>query len=619
MVRLLLIHSGMIFGLLVASSSETLRADSPEGNENSPSNHQASNTEFAGHDQTQRVRELIYLLRQHQVFERTDEWASAIRELIEIGKPAVPELVAELERTDQDATLRALGFTLRGIGDPRAAPALIRAIPKLLRPPGSDCGVHVVDPELRAFMLRHDRSKSDDRSVSYGRPVNEILDALSKITGHHEPVEGKDDPLRHVFLSEHPIQQGEQRKLFLDRMDHWNTWWSRNWKEFVTQEELDSVRAEPADEDLVAKAGIAKFGPLFPTGKDVRIGPVQEVELESLRYWNAKSHFDFDTGRTYEYLSDVDGATSEKLIDSVYRWYSDNGIDMRVSGGGDGEDLHLWLVDNGRWDTIDDEVRSGRPLPLGREATDHLIPFGKNRMDFRPNELGTFLFTTREGGRGIVQVFPRAERTSAVRLQYRMWGGKDTEPAKADTPIKGAKTSFGPPVTVTLESPAPGKKFLFNMEDRVSIAPPETIVPPETLAKFSFINDELFTSWAAEHGADLAVRLSRVAFAIGAAPAKGPDQQYAQVVGLGIIDRQVLPDAFHDMTVEQAEEIVNRLPQQSGVAWMMEDTDASLGAETFVIKTRTGRLGLLQIAETNHAQQSIRVRYRLAEKPDKKE
>jgi hypothetical protein len=84
----------------------------------------------------QRVRELLYVLRYHRVFSRSDQWAGAVRELIEIGKPAVPELVAELDRTDHDAELRALGFVLRGIGDVRAVPALIRAIPRTLRPGG---------------------------------------------------------------------------------------------------------------------------------------------------------------------------------------------------------------------------------------------------------------------------------------------------------------------------------------------------------------------------------------------------------------------------------------------------------------------------------------------------
>ena len=46
---------------------------------------------------------------------------SVIRELIEIGKPAVPKLTAELDRTEEPM-LSDLAFVLRAIGDPRAAP-----------------------------------------------------------------------------------------------------------------------------------------------------------------------------------------------------------------------------------------------------------------------------------------------------------------------------------------------------------------------------------------------------------------------------------------------------------------------------------------------------------------
>jgi hypothetical protein len=134
-------------------------------------------------DRTRHIRELIYFLRNYRVFCRDEEWAQTIRELAVIGKVAVPALVAELDRTDRDATLRSLAFCLRAIGDPRAVPALIRAIPKALRPPGSDCGVIIADRDLRAFMLAHQNYKDDrGRHVASGRPVNEILSALERLT-----------------------------------------------------------------------------------------------------------------------------------------------------------------------------------------------------------------------------------------------------------------------------------------------------------------------------------------------------------------------------------------------------------------------------------------------------
>ncbi len=254
-------------------------------------------------EQTQRVRELIYCFRTYRVFCRDEEWAQTIRELARIGKGAVPELVAELDRTDRDATLRSLAFCLRAIGDQRAVPALIRAIPKALRPPGSDCGVQIVDPDLRSFMLAHQNYKDDKAThVACGRPVNEIISALERVTKHREPPDvGDNDPLRHVFLGGTPEQQAQQRALFEQRQKRWQAWWSQHWQEFVTQAELQSVERPKRDEDLVEMAGVARFGMLFPTGSQVRLGPVRRLRLQRTRMGaNARSHLDFDTGRLFE-------------------------------------------------------------------------------------------------------------------------------------------------------------------------------------------------------------------------------------------------------------------------------------------------------------------------------
>src|SRR5206468_1697142 len=73
-------------------------------------------------------------------------------------------------------------------GDPRAVPALIRAIPRIY-PSGGDWGLTIQgDADLLKFMQRHDNHLSrggDYRAglFSFGRPVNEIMPALEKITG----------------------------------------------------------------------------------------------------------------------------------------------------------------------------------------------------------------------------------------------------------------------------------------------------------------------------------------------------------------------------------------------------------------------------------------------------
>ena len=62
--------------------------------------------------------------------------------------------------------LRDLGFVLRGIGDPRAPAAFIRAIPRMANPSGSDCGFFIDgDPKLENFLREHDMTALEKSSV----------------------------------------------------------------------------------------------------------------------------------------------------------------------------------------------------------------------------------------------------------------------------------------------------------------------------------------------------------------------------------------------------------------------------------------------------------------------
>jgi len=124
----------------------------------------------------QRAEAIIAEFRKlNHTVDECEIWCSLMRELVTIGQPAVPILVAELDATTEQRMMRRLGFALRAIGDPRAVPALIRALPKTLQPPMSDYGLLVADAELMKFMQQHDLDDKDrDRYFSFGRPVREV-------------------------------------------------------------------------------------------------------------------------------------------------------------------------------------------------------------------------------------------------------------------------------------------------------------------------------------------------------------------------------------------------------------------------------------------------------------
>jgi hypothetical protein len=184
-----------------------------------------------------------------------ESWASAMRSLIEAGKPAVPRLAQELDETNRYDTMQALGFVLRGIGDARAVPSLIRAIPRVLRTPDQyEMQDHIPikkNGELLKFVRQFDGgeyeknseflSKNDKNIFLFGGQKPEIVAALQKITGE------QDDgwiELQQVALRGGAYQRNLERKVFLRYARRWADWWAKNWQKHLDREadaELDSI------------------------------------------------------------------------------------------------------------------------------------------------------------------------------------------------------------------------------------------------------------------------------------------------------------------------------------------------------------------------------------------
>lgn len=562
--------------------------------------------------QTQRTRELIYLLRQYRVFSRDEEWARTLRELVEIGKPAVPELVAELDRTERNSTLRSLGFVLRAIGDPRAVPALIRAIPKTRGNQGSDCGANILDPDLRAFMLKnqnHPQPESDG-FVLRGRPVNEIVTALEILTGHPIP---------------HPGNRND------DRRERWLAWWEEHKNDYPIEEDLREVAQRRPDDDPVDQAGVAKFGPLFPTGPDWRLGPVCEVTLDIRQYANGKAFLDFDSDRVFETL-EARKPSDNPLIRSEYgvifqRWEIDQGIDLRNDGMLGGQDLNAWLIEDDRWKTLEDEIRSGERLKLGRETTTYLEPFANGPNDFKNDRIGTFLFTTREGGRGIVQVFPERRENDSRRLQYRLFESVNqsttdsvdqvanegpTRKPSADARELVEPGRFGKTATITLSLARVNAECLLNLGTGQTYTMP--IQFEKTVSNlFQFFQEKESAEWCQKRGIDVVASSFKVAnFIDGGGEQAKPIPSGLQLLGANMTAVRLLPKSFYHLRVENVEEIFRRNPvEKPSVAWMHLQPKTEQDVETYAIRTSDGTIGLIKLEQVPDEPDKILIRYRL--------
>lgn len=360
-----------------------------------------------------------------------DSWAAVLKQIVEMGPEAVPDLIVELDSTDRDIMLRNLGFMLRAIGDKRAVPALIRAFPRTCLRPGSDMGCRAEDKEILAFMHKHDLGEDRlDGLYHYCRPVREIGGALQTLTG----TKHGEEELYSVFLKGALPQQLAQRRLFYRCAERWTAWWEENWKKHVDDEAFAKVDLPPGDDAP---------GTTFPHGPEWKLGSgsngnIAESEFAKKTYC---LFYDLDTGRQVslpeKFRKLPEGAAR---VDAIHDWAAAEGFDLmgtEFNPTGKTErryairalGLSAWEIAGERWNAFDKEVESPEPLKLGRPASGLLLHFDEKAKELDPTEPATFLFATREGAFGILRVGVEVLDTDmSDRIGKPVMGDVDLDP-----------------------------------------------------------------------------------------------------------------------------------------------------------------------------------------------
>ena len=355
------------------------------------------------------------------IFDEIETYAAQIKELVEIGKPAVPALAAALDRTTRDTPMRLLPFTLRAIGDPRAVPALIRALPKTLLPPGSDCGMSVGNAELLKFMQANDLEGSSGnhrarRDFGMGRPVRELCGALSKITGTQQ----SDSAIFSTFLEGGEQQRAMERKAYYEVALRWVDWWKTNWNRFVDDPTLADARLTAPKEELSFKR--------FLTGPNVKesggqsgmiLSPIERpnahccLALGLNRTLNLpKGSLDTNAGPvSIERLSARAARAGADLLGTQYRDPQSGKLYYCVRTLG----LQAWEIPNQHWTNIEQELQRDAVPPLDAPAGDLLIHYDAAQARYVPERRATFLFITRDGMQGILRVMAQVTRPLSQR------------------------------------------------------------------------------------------------------------------------------------------------------------------------------------------------------------
>jgi len=364
-----------------------------------------------------RVAQIFAEFRQlSRTVDQTELWCTLMRELVAIGRDAVPQLCAELDRSTEDRTLRRLAFAARAIGDARAVPALIRAIPKTLVPASSDYGLIVADGELATFMQKHDLNggRRGGPYFDFGRPVREIFGALHKLTRQ----DFTDSELFGIHRSEDPRREWYQRRLFARQAERWQTWWELHWRELTDDAAYQRVNLKVDLEQLPPPTPSPSLGPNARLADSVH-GDVLSPAIQGGQY--TQYFYDLDTGAHPKWPAQIPQDEARFDPKQLADWAAENGVDLMcvTHRSPDGAQtfvlrsfgMKAWEISPRDLRNIDRLVAKGT-LPLDHAAGELLVHYDNDAKQSEPDTNAAFVFVTREGCMGLIETKDRVTRTA---------------------------------------------------------------------------------------------------------------------------------------------------------------------------------------------------------------
>jgi beta-lactamase regulating signal transducer with metallopeptidase domain len=349
---------------------------------------------------------LIELRKLEPSVDNAELWCTLLRELETVGRDAVPQLCTELDRTAEDRALRRLAFALRAIGDPRAVPALIRALPATLLPSSSDFGLIVADGAVTEFMQKHDLREGPlgGRYFDFGRPVREVTGSLHKLTGQNFD----DSELFGINRSDDPRRRSQQRRIFDRHAQRWQTWWETHWREFTDDAAFKTVNLKVDDSPLP---------PATTTlGRNARFENNVMGETLSPPIEDGEHFYDLDTGSSPGWPASFPRDEARVDQKQLAAWAGENGVDLMCTThrAPDGKQtfvlrsfgMKAWEISQRDLRNIDKLIAAGT-LPKGHDAGELLMHFDDQSKQSVPDANAAFIYATREGSMGLIEITDR--------------------------------------------------------------------------------------------------------------------------------------------------------------------------------------------------------------------
>lgn len=332
-----------------------------------------------------------------------------LRELIQLGPKAVPQICDALDHASDGGNIAILAFSLRAIGDLRAAPALIRALPKTNR--WSSPYFSPSEPELKAFFEKY--YLPSEQRTSFNSDINEakteILAGWRQLTGENwdavviEKLMPKHDPRRRALL----------QRLFNEEALRWAKWWDTNGHRLV--DDPAYAKANLVVNDVV----IPPFEPLRPEFKayhDSRtvLAPPDQSDRQGQDGKKWPTLLDIDTWATYHWPKDFPNDPANVGSQQLAAWAKDHGVDVMCIAQKmpDGSlrlilrsfDLEAWEISE-QDDRDKHSYHTDGELPKGRAMGEILLPemswIDKSSPETR---VSSIRYRTREGNVGVLSI-----------------------------------------------------------------------------------------------------------------------------------------------------------------------------------------------------------------------
>jgi len=343
-----------------------------------------------------------------------DAWARKLKQVIDVGPDAVPELIAALDATSVEdrLMLRTLPYLLRGIGDRRATPALIRAIPKCFGKDGSDMGYRSADPVLADFLAKNDAgrfhygdSMRDRQGYGCGRPVREVCETL------HEWTKVDQGWLEINFIHDDEStarQRWLKQRLYADCAQRWSDWWSVHWKELIDDPQYSVV-------GLKIESPAEVPSPMLDLSRTLtRVTGVSNCYSEPFTNRTARDVFlDLDTGRSSGLPAGWKDKPDDELAqgeEQLAAWGRKHGFElMGVERVVDGQTrLLIRPLQGDFWEIPESGTEAGftsqRLIDQGRWSGDQLTHVEPATRAADPDAPACFFFVTTEGTPGILRM-----------------------------------------------------------------------------------------------------------------------------------------------------------------------------------------------------------------------